>query len=113
MSKNEPKVETVCSSEFNLYKVEETKSPQGKPANGIFLYYSGEDPTQKELIFSVDVDETGQTKAFLDYWCLRLNRAFVQGWCFARGYNVTYPTKEYFEQLDLLFKKWSKIGKPE
>jgi hypothetical protein len=99
----ETKLEWVSSKEFDLYKVEPNRN-----GYGIFLYTDSSDPTKKELIFGLKEEGEGLQKAFLDYWCLRLNRAFVQGWCFARGYNITYPSKEYYEQLDELYEKWTK-----
>jgi hypothetical protein len=102
------KLETISSEEFDLYKVEESEAPDGQKGWGIYLYYDSSDLDKKELIFGLNKSNSGDPKAFLDYWCLRLNRAFVQGWCYARGYNVNYPSEGYFKQLNELFEKWTK-----
>ena len=101
------KLEIVLPEEFDLYKVEENKSPDGEDGWGIYLYYDGSDPSKRELIFGLNKNNGGDSKAFLDYWCLRLNRAFVQGWSFARGHNVCYPSEGYYEQLNQLYEKWT------
>lgn len=109
-AENQNKLETIRSDEFDLYKVETVINPEtGAEGWGIVLYYDSSDLNKKEKIFSLDKGKDVY-KEFLDYWCLRLNRAFVQGWSFARGYNFCYPSPEYFKQLDDLYEKWTQIG---
>jgi len=72
------------------------------------LSYDSSDPDKKELIFGLDKNEEGTNKAFLDYWYLRLNRAFVQGLSYAKEYNVNYPSEEYFKSLNELVQVWTK-----
>ena len=38
----------------------------------------------------------------LDYWCLRLNRAFINGWMGSQGIS-SWPDDDYYKELDRLF----------
>lgn len=101
--------EIIKSTEFDLYEVVEKDNPAtGAEGHGIYLSYDSANPDKKELIFGLDKKNDGTNKAFLDYWCLRLNRAFVQGWCYAKGYNVNYPSEGYFKSLNELVEVWTK-----
>lgn len=54
----------------------------------------------------MDKDENGRCKAFLDYWCMRLNRAFVNGWFGAKGVS-SWPDNNYYLILNELYRKWT------
>lgn len=54
-----------------------------------------------EHIFGLPKSEKGQ--AFLEYWRLRLNRAFINGW-FGRGGQSNYPDAGYYEELERLYQ---------
>lgn len=93
-------VEKMNPEEYNLYSVQEEEK-NGKKGHAIIL---GNNKLDGELIFGANADESGKNKAFLDYWCLRLNRAFVQGWAFSKGAS-SIPSMGYYEELDRLYKK--------
>jgi len=57
---------------------------------------------EDEVIFGMDCSDI-KNKAWLDYWCLRLNRAFVNGWMGSQGIS-SWPDNGYYEELDRLFK---------
>ena len=92
-------METANPNEYNVYFVEEI---QRNNIKGYQIILKSND-LNKEVIFGMDSDEAGQSKAWLDYICLRLNRAFVNGWFAAKGVS-SWPDKGYYEELDRLFK---------
>lgn len=61
---------------------------------------------KEETIFGMDCYDA-KNKAWLDYWCLRLNRAFVNGWMGSQGVS-SWPDEGYYKELDRLFNLMSK-----
>lgn len=61
---------------------------------------------EEEFIFGLDCSNS-KNKAWLDYWCLRLNRAFVNGWMGGQGLS-SWPDEEYYKELDRLFNLMNK-----
>lgn len=64
---------------------------------------------EKEFIFGLGLhtdppEKLDKNKAWLYYWCMRLNRAYVNGWGASQGIS-TWPDKNYYEELDRLYKK--------
>lgn len=93
------KMSEVLSTEVEIYHVR-----QYKDGYGIFLDDSNciHEP---ELIFGTNCTLDSPHKAFLDYWCMRLNRAFINGWFGAQG-KSSWPAKDYYARLDQLCQKW-------
>ena len=105
------KEDVIQAKEIELYIVEKAQNKNDNNKDGWAIFLNGDtlNPLNKELIFGLDEDKEGKNKAFLDYWCARLNRSFVQGWALAKGYNVCYPSEGYFKALDELYEKWTSM----
>lgn len=89
--------------EFNVYKVEEVEK-DGKPWYSLRLYGNPcavEGIPEFEHIFGMPKGERGF--AFLKYWEMRLNRAFVNGAFMSKGLS-SYPLKDYYSQLNEYYK---------
>lgn len=96
-------IEIANPEEYNLYLVKEIERNGVKAYQLVFK--SSE--SNEEFIFGMDSDDSGRNKSWLDYWCLRLNRAFMNGWFGAKGVS-SWPDDRYYEELDRLFNKMSK-----
>lgn len=88
------------SEEYSPYLVKETKKDGLK---GFELVFRDKE-LNEELIFAMKPDKSGVNRAWVDYWCLRLNRAFIDGWFGAKGVPIKHDSRHY-EELDRLFKK--------
>ena len=84
------------------YKVIKS-SDKGENDYEIILDTNRDNP---EHIFGMDCSNI-KNKAWLDYWCLRLNRAFVNGWMGSQGVS-SWPYEKYYKELDRLFDLMSK-----
>ncbi len=105
-----PKMERISSHELDLYKVRDNLSPSGERGWAIVLHYDSRDPDIVEHIFGVPGSTPG-AKEFLDYWCLRLNRGFVQGWAFAKGYTICQASPEYYKIANKAYEAWITLAK--
>jgi len=95
--------ETAHPNDYDVYFVKEVQR-NGSRGYQLYLNIGGDG---EEAIFGLDFDENGKNKAWLDYWAMRLNRAFVNGWFGAKGLS-SHPDAKYYEELNRLFDLMNK-----
>lgn len=99
------KVELIKADELNVYFVKphfdkQNQKEENKIGNKIvFINIDG----TEEFILGLS-EYPPENKLWLEYLCLRLNRAFINGWFASKGI-ISYPDNEYYNILNELFKK--------
>lgn len=92
------KTGTVSSKEMDVYEVVESDQRY------VLRLVTNNPDMPYEHIMSV-AEKSPATLAMLQYWCLRLNRAFVNGYFFSEGLSSS-PDEVYYQRVDKCFKQW-------
>lgn len=97
----------VDLSEFSdIYQVVEIERENNQYYSLRLYGNPGEVDGIPEFEHIIGLPKNEKNKAYLEYWKLRLNRSFINGW-FARDGVSSYPENGYYNELNRLYNIWS------